>query len=138
VIADCPLKAGSFSGILAVTCGGMIPAYFLAKKLGVKLVETICLSSYQNGVQSNLFVIGEPPKRCTEVKGEGWLVVEDIIDTGNSLRLLEGRFPKATFYSLVAKKEGLSMAARLNINICVSQVVPQDTWVVFPWEPVFE
>src|SRR5437660_8194880 len=38
--------AGPFSAIVCVTRGGLVPAAIVARELDVRLIETVCVSSY--------------------------------------------------------------------------------------------
>ena len=38
---------GPFSAIVSITRGGLVPAAIVARELGVRLVETVCVSSYE-------------------------------------------------------------------------------------------
>ena len=40
------LNLGPFKGIIAITRGGLVPAAIIARELDIRLVDTICLSSY--------------------------------------------------------------------------------------------
>mgnify|MGYP002139402518 CR=1 FL=1 len=41
------LQKGPFKGIIAITRGGLIPAALVARELEIRLVDTICASSYE-------------------------------------------------------------------------------------------
>ena len=40
------LNMGPYKGMIAITRGGMVPAAIIARELDIRLVDTICLSSY--------------------------------------------------------------------------------------------
>ena len=40
-----------FAGIVAVTRGGLVPAHIVARELDIRLIDTICVSSYDTEVQ---------------------------------------------------------------------------------------
>ncbi|MBC8443774.1 MAG: xanthine phosphoribosyltransferase, partial [Deltaproteobacteria bacterium] len=40
------LEIGPFMGIVAITRGGLVPAAIIARELDVRLVDTVCVSSY--------------------------------------------------------------------------------------------
>ena len=44
---------GSFHGIIAIARGGLVPAAIIARVLDVKLIETLCITSY-DGPQGTL------------------------------------------------------------------------------------
>ena len=49
--------AGPFQAIVTVTRGGLVPAAIVARELDVRLIETICISSYDHTRQGELKVL---------------------------------------------------------------------------------
>ncbi len=119
------LEKGPWKGIAAVTRGGLVPACVVARELDVRLVETICIASYDHQNQGkaqtlkSLDVFGD---------GEGWLVVDDLVDTGNTFKIIREHLPKAHLAAVYAKPQG--------IPTCDTWIteVSQDTWIFFPWD----
>ncbi len=114
-----------WKGIIACARAGLIPATIIAYELKIKLVETICISSYDHTIQSQHEV-----QILKELTGDGddMLLVEDIVDTGVTGKIIREMLPKAYFVSLYAKPLGLRYIDKALIE------VRQDTWVDFPWE----
>lgn len=74
---------GPFKGVVAITTGGMVPACIIARYLGVKNIDTLCISSYDDQSQRKAAVL----KAATAAgEGDGWLVIDDLSDTGNTFR----------------------------------------------------
>src|SRR5580704_6177247 len=44
------IELGPWQGIIAVTRGGLVPAAIVARELDVRLVDTVCVSSYTDRV----------------------------------------------------------------------------------------
>ena len=65
--------------------------------------------------------------------GEGWLLLDDLVDTGTTARVVRSLLPKAHFATVYAKPAGKPM-----VDTYVTEV-SQDTWIMFPWdtEPQF-
>ena len=63
-----------------------------------------------------------------EGDGEGWLVVDDLVDSGNTLKMVRDMLPKAHFATVYAKPAGRPL-----VDTFVTEV-SQDTWIAFPWE----
>ena len=65
--------------------------------------------------------------------GEGFLIVDDLVDRGDTARVVRGLLPRAHFACLYAKPAGRDAA-----DTFVAEVA-QDTWVLFPWDtaPLF-
>ena len=61
-------------------------------------------------------------------QGQGWLVIDDLADTGATLRAVRALYPRARFAALYAKPQG-----RPQLDDYVTDV-EQDRWLVFPWE----
>lgn len=114
---------GPFTGIVAVTRGGMIPAAIVATELDLRLIETVCVSSYDDRAQGELDVL-----KAASGDGAGWLVIDDLVDSGATARAIRAMLPKAHLAAIYAKPAG---AATLDTALVA---LPQSTWVVFPWE----
>jgi xanthine phosphoribosyltransferase len=112
-----------WQGIIAIARGGLIPAAILARELDIRLMDTLCISSYQHDVQGNLEVL-----KAIDGDGEGFLLVDDLVDTGTTARAAKLLLPKAEFVCLYAKPAGLSLAD------CYQREFSQQTWLHFPWD----
>ena len=56
-------KINSWDGIIAVSRGGLVPASLLARELGIRYVDTICIASYNyNCLQKNRKIIKKTKK----------------------------------------------------------------------------
>ena len=40
--------AGPFEAIVSITRGGLVPAAIVARELGIRLIETVCVASYDH------------------------------------------------------------------------------------------
>lgn len=114
---------GPFTAIVAVARGGLVPAAILARELDLKMVETVCISSYDSRVQGEMDIL-----KGLDGDGEGWLVVDDLVDSGATARAVRAMLPKAHYATLYAKPEGLPL-----VDSFLRQV-DQQVWIVFPWE----
>ena len=113
-----------WKGIVAVTKGGMVPSYIVAKELGINLIETFCMYSYNHQDQEEAEILKIPDIG----DGEGWLVIDDLVDTGNSFAIVREKLPKAYFACLYAKPMGIGTTDSFITE------VSQETWIHFPWE----
>lgn len=123
VLADRLRPAGPFVGIVAIARGGLVPAAILANVLDIRLIETVCVSSYAGRRQGEVEVL-----RRLDGDGAGWLVVEDLVDSGATLQAVRAMLPHAHTAVLYAKPEGRAMVDTFAAEI------DQDVWLVFPWE----
>ncbi len=113
-----------FKGIIAVTRGGMVPAAIIARELDIHLVDTICISSYDWKDKK-----GEADILKTfDGNGEGYLLVDDLVDTGRTAEIVKEIVPKAHFATVYAKPAGRPL-----VDTYVTEV-SQDTWILFPWD----
>lgn len=119
------LMSKKWTGIIAVTRGGMVPACVVARELDIKLVETFCISSYDHKDQRKADIL-KPSEKAGD--GEGWLVIDDLVDTGNTFRLMREFLPKAHYACVYAKPEGA-----VTTDTFITEV-SQDTWIHFPWD----
>ena len=109
--------------IVGIARGGLVPAAIIARELGIRNVDTVCIASYEGTVQ------GEPRVlKGLDSDGEGILVVDDLVDTGVTARLVRNLLPKAHIATVYAKPDG-----RDAVDTFVT-MVSQDTWIVFPWD----
>jgi xanthine phosphoribosyltransferase len=122
------MGAGPFRGIVAVTRGGLIPAAIMARELEVRLVECVSIVTYaaENAQSRGAPVVTKPPTAAGD--GEGFLIVDDLVDTGATARVVRALLPKAHFASIYAKP-----AARDVVDSFITEV-SQDTWILFPWD----
>jgi xanthine phosphoribosyltransferase len=121
-----------FRGIVAITRGGLIPAAIVARELECRLVETVSVVAYKEeaGTKGEPVVLKAP---VAAGDGEGFLIVDDLVDTGDTARVIRALLPKAHFACLYAKPAG-----RPFTDSFVAEVA-QDTWILFPWDtaPLF-
>ncbi|KAF1074078.1 xanthine phosphoribosyltransferase [Halodesulfovibrio sp. MK-HDV] len=117
------LKKGTWKGIYAVTRGGLVPAAILAREMEIYQIETICINSYSWKNQGEMSVLKE-----AEGDGEGWLIIDDLVDTGGTARVVRDMLPKAHFATLYAKPEGKPL-----VDTFIREY-SQDTWILFPWD----
>jgi xanthine phosphoribosyltransferase len=120
--------AGPFSAIVTVTRGGLVPAAIVARELGVHLIETICITSYNHTQQGELKVLKGVAPELLERRGEGVLIVDDLVDTGKTARVVRDLLPAAHFATVYAKPMGRPL-----VDTFITEV-SQDTWIFFPWD----
>src|SRR3984885_11243637 len=70
--------AGPFEAIVAVTRGGMVPAAIVARELGIRVIETVCVQSYSHQSQGELRVLKGVADSVMKLGGgKGVLIVDD-------------------------------------------------------------
>jgi Adenine/guanine phosphoribosyltransferases and related PRPP-binding proteins len=118
------MERGPWKGIYAITRGGLVPAAILARELDIRLIDTICISSYDWQQQGNANMLKATPQG----DGEGWLLIDDLVDTGRTARIVRDMLPKAHFATVYSKPEGRPL-----VDTFITEV-SQDTWILFPWD----
>ena len=121
---------GPFRAVVCITRGGLVPAAIVARELGIRVIETVCISSYgADNKQGALQVL--KPIAADIANGDGGskvLVVDDLVDTGATAKLVRDMLPKAHFATVYAKPQGRPM-----VDTFITEV-SQDTWIFFPWD----
>ena len=51
------IDLGPWTGIVAISRGGLVPAAIVARELDIRLVDTVCLASYDHRRQGELQVL---------------------------------------------------------------------------------
>lgn len=122
---------GEWKAIISITRGGLVPAAIVARELGVRNIETICIASYheykEQGQLEILKSISEEIINNTN-GGEMVLVIDDLTDTGATAKKVREILPKAHFATVYAKPTG-----KPTVDSYVTEV-SQDTWIYFPWD----
>ena len=120
---------GPFDVVVAVTRGGLVPAAIVARELGIRVIETVCISSYDYDKQENLKILKSIGAEVVGADGGARvLVVDDLVDTGATGRTVRALLPKAHFATVYAKPEG-----RPVVDTFITEV-SQDTWIYLPWD----
>ena len=122
--------AGPFEAIVCITRGGLVPAAIVARELGIRIIETVCIASYhdyktQGGLQVLKGISGDGVKLGD---GKGVLVVDDLVDTGGTARMVRDMLPNAHIATVYAKPLGRPL-----VDTFITEV-SQDTWIYFPWD----
>jgi xanthine phosphoribosyltransferase len=105
-----------------------VPAAIVARELGVRVIETICVASYDYGKQGDLQVLKSVDPALAGDEGAHVLIVDDLVDTGKTAAVVRGLLPRAHFATVYAKPAGRPM-----VDTFVTEV-SQDTWIYLPWD----
>lgn len=116
-------RRDEFRTIIAITRGGMVPAAIVARRLDIKHVDTVGVSSYEDQMQGTVQVI-----KSVAGNGEGCLVIDDLVDRGTTAQTIRQMLPKSVIAVLYAKPSGRPYA-----DIAM-QDIAQNVWIEFPWE----
>ncbi len=117
------IERGPWAGVVAVTRGGLVPAAIVARELELRLIDTICIATYQDRERGEPTILKDVPG-----DGEGWLIIDDLVDTGKTAKVVRDMLPKAHFATVYAKPAGRPL-----VDTFITEV-SQDTWILFPWD----
>ena len=113
----------TWKSIVAVTRGGLVPAAVIARELGIHHIDTVCITSYNWQDQGQTKIL-----KAIEGSGKDLLIIDDLVDTGSTAKIVRKMLPEAYFATVYAKPAGKPL-----VNAYVTEV-SQDTWILFPWD----
>lgn len=119
--------AGPFTAVVAITRGGLVPAAIVARELGIRVIETVCIASYDYDKQGQLQILKSVGGSVAGA-GAGVLIVDDLVDTGATAKAVREMLPKAHFATVYAKPAGRPL-----VDTFITEV-SQDTWIFLPWD----
>jgi xanthine phosphoribosyltransferase len=125
------VEAGPFTAIVAITRGGLVPAAVVARELNLRIIETLCVSSYDYKKQGDLQIIKSVADNFMTLgakNGNGLLIIDDLVDTGKTATVVREILPGAHFATVYAKPMGRPL-----VDTYITEV-SQDTWIYFPWD----
>lgn len=121
------LIAGAMNveGIVCVARGGLVATAVVANALNIRNVKSVAVVSYHGYQQMTAELLGSVDAIGD---GSGWVFIDDLVDTGQTAKLLRKRYPKAKIACVYAKPAG-----RDTIDFSTREFA-QDLWLEFPWE----
>jgi xanthine phosphoribosyltransferase len=117
------VESGKYNRIVAITRGGLVPAAIVARELDIRLVDTVCVRSYRKRHQGELDIL-----KSVAPDGAACLLIDDLVDTGKTAKVVREMLPEAHFATVYAKPMG-----RPHVDTYITEV-SQDTWILFPWD----
>ena len=121
-----------WKAIVCITRGGLVPAAIVARELNIRVIETVGIASYHDYTsQGELQIIKEVSPEIVGLdggEGAGVLIIDDLVDTGKTARIVRDMLPKAHFATVYAKPQGRPL-----VDTFITEV-SQDTWIYFPWD----
>ncbi len=121
------IKAQSPEGytLAAVSRGGLMPTALVAHYLNCKDILFIRLSSYSSDKERSQIIDTTTDNIPDE---SNTYIIDDICDSGETLRYLRQKYPHAQIYTLINKNP------EIKPNFA-ALTEPQGLWINFPWEP---
>ena len=112
--------------LVAVARGGLIPVQIIAYKLDIKDIRVMKLTSYDD--ENVRGKIEDTTTDCL-FDGANVYIVDDLADSGATIKYIRKSFPTARICTLL-KKTGCEEQP----DICAKEGVDKGTWIVFPWD----
>jgi len=121
---------GPFDAVVAIARGGLVPAAIVARELNIRKVESVAVKSYDHQSQGGIEVLKPMAQEILDIGKNGGrvLIVDDLVDTGATARVVREMLPGAHFATVYAKPKGREM-----VDTFITEV-SQDTWIFFPWD----
>ncbi len=120
---------GPFRAVIGITRGGLVPAAVVARELGIRVIDTVSVASYDYEKQGEISVLKDiSPQILAYGQGDGIVIIDDLVDTGKTAEVVRRMLPKAHFAAVYAKPAGRPM-----VDTFVTEV-SQDTWIYLPWD----
>ncbi len=123
-----------FSTLVAITRGGLAPAAIIACELDLRRIETLSIASYvaETVKGEGRIIKSVAPELARPDTSGKVLVIDDLADSGDTLRIVRKILPEAHVATLYVKPQGKALADTF------VREVPQTTWIEFPWDRVIQ
>ena len=110
-------EVGPFHAIIAITRGGLVPAAIVARELGIRVIDTVCIASYDHTKQGDLQALKGVSAETAKLgggTGKGLLIVDDLVDTGKTGRLVRDDAAGRAFRHRLRQAEGPAAGRHLH------------------------
>lgn len=116
-------------GIVSVTRGGLVPACIISNLMNIRHIEALALHSYdKDSTIGDTIKVLTYPTQALQVKGKGWLVIDELADSGNSLNHAKTLLPEAFICAVYSKMNNNEILHNSPI------LFKKEDWICFPWE----
>ncbi len=124
------IKKGKFTHVAGIARGGLVPATIISYELELPLI-TFTVSSYKD-CHTKIKPVGSIASLFDLPVNSRLLIVDDICDSGETMNWLQQQLAvtdiKYEAACIFIKKQ------HKNKIKFYGSIVPDDKWVVFPWE----
>jgi xanthine phosphoribosyltransferase len=118
-----PVMRNEINGIIAIARGGLIPATIFSYMSDVRNVKTVQVKGYEHTARKEKHTY--TCEISVQDSGAGWLIMDDVLDTGMTIDLVRRSFPKAIPVALCSKA--------IDAFCYCPRTIEDDIWVRFPW-----
>ena len=125
-------KVGGYSPdvLIGLSRGGLVPVRIMSDLLGVSTIYILRVSSYDKDKKTNIPAVLDYGCKY-DIRGKNLLVVDDVADTGESLRAVDAYL--RSFHPKTVKY----MTLHYKPHSVFKPDYFEDTtteWIVYPWE----
>lgn len=120
-----------WKAVVCITRGGLAPAAIVARELGIRTIDTVCVASYDGSEgreQGGMSTLKGVSPDIDKLPQEDILIIDDLVDTGKTAKVVRELLPKAHFATVYAKPMGRPL-----VDTFITEV-SQDTWIYLPWD----
>lgn len=124
--------------IIGIAGGGIIPASMIARQLKMYNITYIGLKSYSDhNVQNEIQMYLEPDLSKQDVN-QNVLIVDDILDTGNTFKYMHEYLTKKQFKNIqyAALHHKLKPLQYIPSNLVYGTQCESNIWIQYAWELV--
>ncbi len=119
----------NIKGIVCITRGGLVPSAIIASELDIRKIETYGIKTYSDShEQEKNYEILSIPVEALKDQGEGWIVIDELVDTGKTANYIMNQLPLAKLFAVYTK-----LPNQKNISIYIKEF-NKNIWLCFPWE----
>lgn len=127
MVAEIEASGIGYDAIIGIARGGLVPATFLAYRLGIKEFYVMNVQSYQGQKMIDPRFLDLP----SNIRADRVLVVDDILDSGTTYRLARqwlNQTPVEFDWAVLVDKGKSNVQAKF-----VGAVIDNGLWVHYPW-----
>ncbi len=122
-------KELDIKGIVCLTRGGLVPTAIISSELNIRRIEAFAVKTYSDNHKADkVNEILSYPSGAIEDKGKGWIIIDELVDTGSTSQLIRSRLPHAYFFAVYTK-----LISSEILDGYISYFDPS-VWIYFPWE----
>lgn len=115
------LKIENVEKIIAITRGGLCIAGIYSEIHNIKDINTLCISSYDNKDKQKLKILKHSSSKKNNI-----LIIDDIADSGDTLKIAKKYYPNAITLTLHVKPH-----SKLKPDYYLWKT---ENWIIYPWE----
>lgn len=124
-LAEIVRAEGPWEGVVGIARGGLIPAAIVTNVLNIRNVKSVAVTSYHGQEHGTAELLNSVDQI---LDGDGWLFIDDLVDSGQTAELIKRRYPKAKIAVVYTKPKGAQYA---DFSV---RSVEQECWLHFPWD----